>query len=63
MLKLTELGIANSYLNPPCEIESLASGLQKELSINDEFPTIIMRIGYAEVQPFAPRKAVEEVIF
>src|SRR5680860_115560 len=38
LLKLTELGIPNAYLNPPCEIESLSKGLQKELAINGSIP-------------------------
>ncbi len=58
LLNLTELGIANAYLNPPCELPNLAAELQKELPINEEIPTIIMRLGYAAAVPFSPRRAV-----
>ena len=62
LLQLTKMGIANAYLNPPCELSELRSGLQKELPINNELPTILVRLGYAKPAPFSPRKDVEEVI-
>lgn len=62
LLKLTELGIANAYLNPPCELKSLSSELQRKLPINNEYPTIILRIGYAKETPFSRRKNVEKII-
>ncbi len=62
LLQLTELGIACAYLNPPCELKSLATQLQKQLPINDEYPSILLRIGYAENVPFSPRKAIDKVI-
>jgi len=63
LLKLTELGIAYSYLNPPCEIETLSNELKKEISINNEYPSIIMRVGYAKKVAFSPRKNVNKVIY
>ncbi|PID60607.1 MAG: nitroreductase [Ignavibacteriae bacterium] len=62
LLKLTELKIACAYLNPPCELESLSVQLQKQLPVNNEYPSIILRIGYAENVPFSPRKDVEKII-
>ncbi len=62
LLKLTSLGIASAFLNPPCELESLSGELQKTLPINEEFPTLILRMGYAETMHSSPRKAVERVI-
>lgn len=63
LLKFVELGIANAYLNPPCEIDSLSEELRKSIPINNEYPTILMRIGYANSTPYSPRKAVKEVLF
>jgi len=62
LLRLTELGISNAYLNPPCELKSLSIELQKQLPINNEYPSLILRIGYAKSVPFSPRKDVEKII-
>ncbi|PIF01183.1 MAG: hypothetical protein CR994_01040 [Maribacter sp.] len=62
LLKLTELGIASAYLNQPCEVKSLASQLQKQLPINNEYPSILLRIGYAKNAPFSPRKNIEKIL-
>ena len=61
-LKATELGIANAFLNPPCEVEMLANELKTKLPINNNHPTILMRIGYADTMPYSPRKSIEDVI-
>jgi len=62
LIKLTSMGIANAFINPPCELESLSGELQRTLPINDEVPTLILRIGYANRMPYSPRKTVENVI-
>ena len=62
LLKLTELGIAHAYLNPPCELPELADELQHQLLIHNKFPTIILRIGYAEKVPYSPRRVLDDVI-
>lgn len=62
LLKLEELDIVNAYLNPPCEIDSLSEKLRKDIQINNEYPTIIMRIGYSDRTPYSSRKDVEEVL-
>ncbi len=62
LLKLTRLGIASAYLNPPCELEILSNELKKVLPINSEYPTIILRIGYAKKAEFSPRKDIEKVV-
>jgi hypothetical protein len=62
LLETTRLNLANAYLNPPCEIETLANEIQSSLPINNEYPTILLRIGYAEPMPYSPRKSIEDVI-
>ncbi len=62
LLNLTKLGISCSYLNPPCELKSLALQLQKNMPINNEYPSILLRIGYAKNVPFSPRKDIEKII-
>lgn len=61
-LTATELGIVSAYCNQPCEVVSLANELRKTLPINGEYPTLILRIGYADPMPYSPRKKIEEVI-
>ncbi|WP_299215323.1 nitroreductase family protein [uncultured Aquimarina sp.] len=64
LLSATKKRIANAYLNPPCEIETLANHLKESLPINQEYPNIIIRIGYAvESVAFSPRKDIETLIY
>jgi len=62
LLETTRQGIANAYLNQPCEVESIAAVLPAKLNISNEIPVLLLRIGYAEPMPFAPRKDVKDVI-
>ncbi|MDR2131683.1 MAG: hypothetical protein LBP56_11075 [Odoribacteraceae bacterium] len=60
LLKATGLQIARAYIDPPCEIESLANELKPKIAINNEYPALL-RIGYAGAMPYTPRKAVREI--
>ena len=62
LLKTTSLGIANAYMNPPCEVKALAEELRESFTENQEYPALLLRIGYADTMPYAPRKEVEKVI-
>lgn len=62
LLKLTEEGISCAFMNQPCEIETLVPKLQSALSVNDEYPTILLRIGYAKPAPYSPRKEIEKIL-
>jgi len=62
LLKTTNLGIANAYMNPPCEVQALAEELRENFTENQQYPALLLRIGYAEPMPYAPRKEVEKVI-
>lgn len=61
LLKSTELGLAHAYMNQPNEVAGLSSGMANALQIN-EFPTILLRIGYAEKMAYSKRRAIEDVI-
>lgn len=61
-LTATGLGIASAYCNQPCEVVSLANELQKTLPINGEYPTLLLRIGYAAPMPYSPRKEIEDIL-
>ena len=62
LLEKTKLNIADGFLNQPCEVKILSEAMQENLPINNEFPQILMRIGYAQPMPYSPRKKVEKVI-
>ncbi|ALJ06298.1 hypothetical protein APS56_14650 [Pseudalgibacter alginicilyticus] len=63
LLKLTELDIACAYMNPPCEIHSLSEELKNSIPIiKQEYPTLILRIGYANKVPYSPRKSINKII-
>ncbi|MCR5455494.1 MAG: nitroreductase [Bacteroidales bacterium] len=56
LLKITSSGISYSFSNQPCELPSLATCLQKELSLTN-YPSVILRLGYGDVpKAFAPRE-------
>lgn len=62
LLETTRLGIANAYMNQLCEVAGLATELQTMLYVNKEYPTLLLRIGYASPMPYSPRKEVKDVI-
>ncbi|MBP1612984.1 MAG: hypothetical protein H6Q13_432 [Bacteroidetes bacterium] len=62
LLETTRLGIANAYMNQPCELKELAQKIKEKLLPNDEYPVILIRLGYASPMPYSPRKSVDSVI-
>ena len=62
LLTATEAGVSYAFLNQPCEVSALAAGLQKVLPVNNEYPTLILRIGYAEPAPYSHRKEIERIL-
>ena len=53
--------IAHAYLNQPNEIKELSVEMMEFLHIA-AYPTILLRIGYAETLPYSKRKEINEVI-
>jgi len=62
LLETTKAGIANAYINQPCEIPELQSKMRSVFPLNNEYPMILMRIGYAKPMAYSKRKDVSEVI-
>lgn len=59
LLKITELNLAYSFSNQPCEVEPLSLKLREELSLTN-YPSVVIRIGYGEEpKHFAPREKIE----
>ena len=61
LLTLTQSGIANAYLNQPCEVPEIRAELQNTLPIKGAYPQIILRIGYAKPVAYSKRKNITEV--
>lgn len=62
LLKSTEMGIIHAYLNQPNEVRKLSEEMAKKLNIPNEYPTILLRVGYGEKMPYSKRKDISEVI-
>lgn len=62
LLISTQENIAHSYMNQPCEVIGLRDELRQKLPVNNAFPQIILRIGYAAKAPYSKRKDIEKVI-
>jgi hypothetical protein len=62
LLKSTELGILHAYMNQPNEAGKLSVEMTETLNLSDEYPIILLRIGYGEEMPYSKRKDIEEVI-
>lgn len=59
LLKITELNLAYSFSNQPCEVEPLSLKLREELNLTN-YPSVVIRIGYGEEpKHFAPRENIE----
>ncbi len=63
LLTTTNLGLANAYMNQPCEVDMLAEEILENLTENNEYPTLLLRIGYADLMPYSPREDVESVTY
>lgn len=62
LLETTRFGISNSFMNQPCEVESIANVIQEKINIGYEIPVLLLRIGYGELMPYSPRKDIKDVI-
>jgi len=62
LLKSTEMEIAHSYFNQPNELRELSEQMAESLNIPEEHPTILIRLGYGDIMPYAKRKGISTVI-
>ena len=61
-LTLTRLGLKHAHHNQPCEVPSLRRQFRRNFGPEIVFPQLLVRIGYAEEMPRAPRRELEELI-
>lgn len=63
LLTSTAMGLVHAYLNPPNELPELAHELADTLGLPGEYPTILLRIGYAKRMPHSVRIPAEQRIW
>ncbi|MCD7973300.1 MAG: nitroreductase [Candidatus Azobacteroides sp.] len=62
LLITTEMGIVHSYLNQPNEVQALSEQMANALNLKEEYPVILLRLGYGDKMPYSGRKGIESVI-
>ena len=62
LLTATAAGIAHAYANQPNETPELAERMAQTLGITGEYPTILIRLGYAKASAYALRRPIEGLI-
>lgn len=63
LLLTTKLGIANAFMNQPCELPELVEQMQESLLLTEnDIPNLLLRIGYADKMPYSQRKEIHNVI-
>ena len=49
------------YLNQPCQVAAIREKMISGLSLNSEFPQLIIRLGYSAKMPYSFRRRVPEL--
>ena len=62
LLAATAADIAHAYANQPNEIPELAERMTQTLGIAGEYPTILIRLGYAKASAYSLRRSIEGLI-
>lgn len=61
-LTATSLDLKHAHLNMPCEVVSVRSQMQQHFGLGDAQPLLLIRLGYANAMPRAPRRSLDAVI-
>lgn len=61
-LTAAHLGVSHAHLNMPCEELVVRLKLAKVLGLENKYPLLLIRYGYAEKMPYSYRRNIEEVI-
>lgn len=62
LLLSTQQGIASAFMNQPCEVFSLAEEMRTTLPLDNQYPTLMLRLGYAQPMPYSPRKKIDSFL-
>jgi len=60
-LTATMLNINHSYLNPPCQVQSVREKLRLAYCTDTAIPQIILRLGYSKKMPYALHKGISSL--
>ena len=60
-LTCTKLGLSNSYINLPCQINQTRDRMKQDMGLTG-FPQLLIRLGYSQKMPFSFRRRVNGVI-
>lgn len=60
-LGATAHGLANAYMNQPCEVPHLRTLMASSIGV-DGHPQLVVRLGYADPVASSPRRPVEDVL-
>ena len=60
-LTATVCGIRQAHMNMPCEVLDVRSQFRHYLSLANEQPLLLLRIGYGRLMPRSPRRPPEDV--
>ncbi len=61
-LTTTALNIKSAFLNQPVEVAELRAQFQQACGLDTALPQLVVRMGYADSMPHAPRRPVEQVL-
>jgi hypothetical protein len=61
-LQATLLGLSTAHANQPVEVPAIARKLRTAYRLGDYHPALLVRIGYADPVPSAPRRPLEELL-
>lgn len=56
VLTATRLGLNYSFLNQPCQVATIREKMVSGLSLDSEFPQLIIRLGYSAKMPYSFRR-------
>lgn len=61
-LTATMRGLKHSHLNTPCEVPQVRDELRQWLACGDEYPVLLIRLGYGGARPYSPRRPLKDVL-
>jgi nitroreductase len=61
-LQATKLNLSYSFLNQPCQVAPVRKKVTEDLQLQNEFPQLLVRLGYSEKMPRSFRRRVSDVV-
>ncbi len=62
LLYLSYFNISAAFMNQACEVEGLRIRMQQEFNLQNEYPSMLLRIGFSNPVPYSPRRSINKVI-